>query len=417
MTPKNVNQNVYSPMASIAFRSSYIFGIIALAILFFYSIGESCNLSKFLSLFGIVIAIAFASFAVGGIIGFLFGIPHTITNHSENIPPSGNNVSPVSTQSSPVQGSTGTMAVASQNITGQSKSNYALSTNLEQIADWLTKIIVGVGLTQIHKIFLLFNQSCSALGTTLQHCTSTQQNGSLIVGCIIILFTIEGFLIVYLWTFLYLLKIQDSIACDIINTISSKIEDTDLHDKQAIDLANKQLSSTDGAPDIPVNDLAQVFQNASQNILSSIFFKAVLIRKQFWQDTNAKNKIEKTIPVFEALIAVDNNFEFPENYAQLAFVLKDKTNPDYKLAINYLNKAISGFKAGDGIRNKAIIFFNRAYCQIKLDANFIGTPQTSSSPENKQSILNDLNEAYKEPYVKVIIDNDQVVTDWKKLNS
>lgn len=33
-----------------------------------------------------------------------------------------------------------------------SASPYAPSTSLEQVADWLTKIIVGVGLTQLNKI-------------------------------------------------------------------------------------------------------------------------------------------------------------------------------------------------------------------------------------------------------------------------
>jgi hypothetical protein len=65
--------------------------------------------------FGTALAIAAASGLVGGLLGFLFGIPRT------------------------VQG------------TGASTSGpqYDANTNLEQVSDWLTKILVGVGLVQI----------------------------------------------------------------------------------------------------------------------------------------------------------------------------------------------------------------------------------------------------------------------------
>lgn len=62
--------------------------------------------------------IASASFLAGGMVGFLFGIPRA------------------------VQGSTAASGAA----------QYQANTNLEQVSDWLTKIIVGVGLVQIGRI-------------------------------------------------------------------------------------------------------------------------------------------------------------------------------------------------------------------------------------------------------------------------
>jgi len=429
--PKVASQKVYNPMASLAFKFSFIFAIIALIILFLYSIGEARNAEKFLDILGVVIVIAFASLSAGGIIGFLFGIPHTIqqnipvntsnsSGNSNSTPaPVNNNPAKLSTPGSPTsaQAVGATSTALSPNVSTQANSNYTHSTNLEQIADWLTKIIVGVGLIQIHSIILKFNQLCLSLGATLQHYSSTNQNGSLMVGGIIITFSIEGFLTVYLWTYLYLIRIQDSMVSVIIDTINSKIEDTDLSDKYANDLVSKQLDLPDKAPDIPISDLTQAFQDASKNFLSTIFFKAVSVRKQFWKNIDTKYKIEKTIPIFQALIIVDSNFEYPENYAELAFVLKDQRTPDYKQALSNLIIAISGFNDTDRITNKAIIYFNSAYCRIKVDVNFLN--KTASTPANKKLILSDLNQAVQEPYVKAIITNDPLdttINDWKNLN-
>lgn len=73
--------------------------------------------------FAIGLLIAGASLAAGLLIGFLFGIPRTLQKESQ---PSD--------------------AVKAE---GPETGTYGVNTNLEQISDWLTKIIVGVGLVQL----------------------------------------------------------------------------------------------------------------------------------------------------------------------------------------------------------------------------------------------------------------------------
>jgi tetratricopeptide (TPR) repeat protein len=70
--------------------------------------------------------ISCCSLAVGGLIGFIFGIPRSLQETSkENI----------------------------ENADNDKKgSSYKANTSLEQISDWLTKILLGVGLTQISNI-------------------------------------------------------------------------------------------------------------------------------------------------------------------------------------------------------------------------------------------------------------------------
>lgn len=70
------------------------------------------------------LSIAGAALLTGGLLGFLFGIPRTLQQETPEGSP--------------------------QNPTG--KVSYRANTNLEDISDWLTKILVGVGLTQISSI-------------------------------------------------------------------------------------------------------------------------------------------------------------------------------------------------------------------------------------------------------------------------
>lgn len=110
-----------------------------------------------------------ACLAGGAAVGFLFGIPHS--------------------------GAT----VAND---GRSQSGgYQASTSLEQIADWLTKIIVGIGLVESNRIFSLFKQAVTFLAgglgtpiTTAKACAATT----------LVFFPIIGFLGCYLITRLYL---------------------------------------------------------------------------------------------------------------------------------------------------------------------------------------------------------------------
>jgi hypothetical protein len=86
-----------------------------------------------LSLFchGSLLGLAYA--AVGGLIGFLFGIPRTETGTSQ--------------QSSSTSDDSHTT-----NTTARPPATQSTNTNLEQVSDWLTKIILGAGLTQLIKV-------------------------------------------------------------------------------------------------------------------------------------------------------------------------------------------------------------------------------------------------------------------------
>jgi hypothetical protein len=116
-----------------------------------------------------IFLLAGAALAAGILIGFLFGIPRARQQ--------------ANAQSDP-----------------QSTEGYAVNTNLEQISDWLTKIIVGVGLIQLAtfpgKLKALAGYFANAIGPGTI-------SGSLVLA-ILGFFAIFGFLIGYLWARIYL---------------------------------------------------------------------------------------------------------------------------------------------------------------------------------------------------------------------
>jgi tetratricopeptide (TPR) repeat protein len=90
---------------------------------------------KVVSIFGHGAMIAFAFSGVGSLVGFLFGIPRTLQ----------------STSPAPPQTSSSSAGAANPSEAADAYRQ-TVNTNLEQISDWLTKILVGVGLTQLQHI-------------------------------------------------------------------------------------------------------------------------------------------------------------------------------------------------------------------------------------------------------------------------
>ncbi|TBX66131.1 hypothetical protein EZL74_11120 [Flavobacterium silvisoli] len=117
----------------------------------------------------ISLLMAGASFCSGSLMGFLFGIPRmAIENNSTR--------------------------------SDHSNGGYIGNDNLLQVSDWLTKIIVGVGLTQMYAIPRSMYYYASILSS------NSGINNVSFVLFVLIYFGVLGFLFGYLWTRLYFIK-------------------------------------------------------------------------------------------------------------------------------------------------------------------------------------------------------------------
>ena len=81
------------------------------------------------------LTVALASAAVGGLLGLLFGVPRYLAQAGA----ANGGAGPVSPSGSPAP-------------PNPSSSHYLPNTNLEQVSDWLTKLLLGAGLTQIVRL-------------------------------------------------------------------------------------------------------------------------------------------------------------------------------------------------------------------------------------------------------------------------
>lgn len=113
---------------------------------------------------GVGAMVGAAAFIAGGLIGFLFGIPRVLQ----------------------------TAAEPSHDADGARRSGYQGNTNLEQISDWLTKILVGVGLTQLPAIA----DACGRLIAAVADGMGDPAMASL-AGAVLIYFFGAGFLQTY----------------------------------------------------------------------------------------------------------------------------------------------------------------------------------------------------------------------------
>lgn len=114
-----------------------------------------------------------AALAVGALLGFLFGIPRAA---QEGSPPPTALTRPT--------------------------TSYRANTNLEQISDWLTKIIVGISLVQYKEVAAGFELLAAeiAKGYTAGPLSTSPLVPAAFVKVMLVFFTITGFLISYLWT-------------------------------------------------------------------------------------------------------------------------------------------------------------------------------------------------------------------------
>ena len=141
---------------------------------------------------------ALACGAAGGTIGFLFGIPRVLQDSSTHPP------RPSDDQPSPTHGA------------ASDEYRIQVNTNLEQISDWLTKIIVGVGLVEL--------KSLPAAITELSHFVSqglgATPHTQALAMALIAYFGVLGFLGGYLMTRIYLAQAFSRADWGTRNTVS-----------------------------------------------------------------------------------------------------------------------------------------------------------------------------------------------------
>jgi tetratricopeptide (TPR) repeat protein len=138
------------------------------------------------SIVAVAITTALASAALGGLIGLLFGLPRYIAQGTG------------STSSNTAPDSESAPASVAIDVAG---ADYTTNTNLEEVSDWLTKLLLGAGLTQLGRI----PSGLTALGNFLAPAFGGGSAASPFAVVLVVFNLIAGFAFGYLATRLRLL--------------------------------------------------------------------------------------------------------------------------------------------------------------------------------------------------------------------
>ena len=343
---------------------------------------------SFWSVFGVALTVAGASLLTGALFGFLFGIPRTL-QHDRPASPRHNAKDEVQPRDE------------------EQETRYAVNTNLEQISDWLTKILVGVGLTQIGEI-------PGALGTLAGYLAPGFQ-GSNVDSAISKVFAIGlfiyalicGFFVGYLWTRLFLagaFRLADLSGIKRqLDRVEEKVGQSEVN-VLALDLVDRQLNPTAEMAPVKQEELNKAVKAASNEVKNTIFYKVQQISNE-----DNKSKLERTIPILRALIESDPQQRFYRDYALLGHALVNQPRPDWKEAEKVLTTAIE-IRGGHGIGEQE---FYRAICRIRLDPAF--ERGRISRPEVRDAIVHDLGAIISVEVFESLRTPD--VTKWMEQNS
>jgi hypothetical protein len=148
---------VFSPLV-LALCGALILGVVAVGLF-------AVQLPSGWSVFASAVMFAAASLGIGGLVGLLFGVPRTLVADAPARVP------------------------ADTQPRESGSSSVGANTNLEQISDWLTKIIVGVTLVQLGTV----KSGATALFGAMAPALGGEPSGAAFAGAVVTYFAVLGF--------------------------------------------------------------------------------------------------------------------------------------------------------------------------------------------------------------------------------
>jgi hypothetical protein len=327
--------------------------------------------------FATALAVAGAAAFVGGIIGFLFGIPRSAQRRD-------------------------------------AAGDYRDNSNLEQVSDWLSKVIVGVGLVQIGRALPALGRLGQNLRQPLGGLPSSAAFGLAVVSA----FTVLGFLFVYLWA-------RETLPGQLRGSEARKIVDArESQERTAMLAVKRQLDAPKGGEVLSQASLNAVVAAAPESTWLQLFMEADGVRARNWrgpehfgldsdEDPAGRRerllRLEQTIPVFRALIAADTAQVYHRFHGSLGFVLKDKAEPDYLAAFRHLSMAIR-IREKEGQRGWRLYEACRALCALQGWAP--GRPGWPPREALAEQVDADLRAAEADLYARRMLARNPVLVLW-----
>jgi hypothetical protein len=199
------------------------------------------------------------------------------------------------------------------------------------VSDWLTKIIVGVGLVQIGRALPALTKLAKSLNEPL----GGQPYGGAFGLGLTIFYALLGFLFLYLWSRTDFTRELQQLA----GVVQTEVGKVDSAASKALLLVNRQLNGLKGGQPPTQDELNQAVSAAPESTRIQIFDQAEHVRSVNMRTD--KDLMALTVPVFYALIAADTDNKYHRTHGSLGWALKDKIPPDWRGARAELTRAIA----------------------------------------------------------------------------
>jgi hypothetical protein len=293
---------------------------------------------------GMAMLTAAASFSAGAFFGFLFGIPRVLAF------PQGEEMASLD----------------------DGRNRVAPNTNLEQISDWLTKILVGVGLVELGNIAGGVGHLAEGLAPSL----GGGEVGYPVAVTLMISFTVIGFVGSYLFA---RLRLEGAFSLSgLIELVERKAEQVEEAQEEvgekvqevrkiaeASARARLTVESQLQGGEVTQDELVDALRRAPKADKVNAFYAAREMRRTNWRGGD-KSLVARTIPIFEALVECDERGVFHRTHAELAYALKDQQTPDVERALKEIEQAIAIRGPKQEIRYWPYEL-TRAWGKIKID--------------------------------------------------
>lgn len=238
------------------------FGFISLLVYSF----SSTNISNWFTLYGTLTLVGGASFLTGNLAGLIFGIPKMETGKQ---PAQNGEENDQDTEVDKVR------TLNSQH------NKYQVNTNLQEVSDWLTKILLGLGLAHIYE----FPGFLGNIGNTLTADFANITGAETAVIATIIHFFASGFLGGYLLTRLYLTgALQTAEQEEQLIEHSKAIERLELKQKATADIE-------------PTSSITDILPSVEKLINLDDVYGAISIGRRYLQE----EQYEKSLAIFAHL--------------------------------------------------------------------------------------------------------------------
>jgi hypothetical protein len=338
---------------------------------------------------GTSILFAGATFAIGVLFGFLFGFPPTPSSSAQ-----------AAAASSPAQNP---VAPPGALLPDRRAPSVFQNTNLHEVSDWLTKVILGAGLVDLTRL----PPQVEAFAIAMATWTNPQDPSPAVSLSILGYFSACGILFGYVWT-----------RFEVLSTSHPPDRDAD-----ALHRVDRWLNQ----PPSPKDDVDRLAMTIAIKSASSGARLKIFLDTEKYRAVGSETVNARSLPIFEALTEADAQEIFHRIRSQNAFAIMGRkkadaeaASGDWKAALGLLNDAIR-------IRDRARepgwheYEFARAVCRIRLDEHF--SQKLKSAPDVQAAILSDLDQSVEiSAELRVAIDpNDPntkegVTTTWKSLN-